>query len=69
MNLLENYLVKTIKIEPFTDEDWSNEPWAKGKEFIWVTATFTCYGREETNRRVYNKDEWQGIVNRGHYMA
>jgi hypothetical protein len=57
MNLLENYLVEVIKIEPFTDEDWSNEPWAKDKEFIWVTTTFNCYGRKETNRRVYSKDE------------
>lgn len=69
MNLLENYLVETIKIEPFTDEDWSNEPWAKDKEFIWVTAIFNCYGNITTHRRVYSKDEWQGIVNRGYYMG
>ena len=35
MNLLENYLVETIKIEPFTDEDWSNEPCAKDKELTY----------------------------------
>ena len=48
MNLLENYLVEVIKIEPFTDEDWSNKPWVKGKEFIWVTASFACYGKIST---------------------
>lgn len=69
MNLLEHYLVETISIEPFTDEDWSKEPWAKDKEFIWVTATFNCYGNLTTNRRVYSKDEWQEIVSKGYYMG
>lgn len=69
MNLLENYLVEVIKIEPFTDEDWSNEPWAKGKEFIWVTASFNCYGNISTHRRVYSTVEWQEIVDRGYYMG
>lgn len=69
MNLLEHYLVEVIKIEPFTDEDWSNEPWAKDKKFIWVTATFNCYGRLETTRDVYSTDEWQGIVDKGYYMG
>ena len=69
MNLLENYLVEVIKIEPFTDEDWSNESWAKGKEFIWVTASFNCYGNISTYRRVYSTIEWQEIVDRGYYMG
>lgn len=69
MNLLENYLVKIIKIEPFTDEDWSNEEWAKDKEFIWVTAVFNCYGCETTNRRVYDTKEWEAIVEKGYYMG
>lgn len=69
MNLLENYLVEVIKIEPFTDEDWSDEPWAKGKEFIWVTASFNCYGNISTYRRVYSTIEWQEIVDRGYYMG
>ena len=69
MNLLENYLVEVIKIEPFTDEDWSNEPWTKGKEFIWVTASFNCYGNISTYRRVYSTNEWQEIVDRGYYLG
>ncbi|KOY65501.1 hypothetical protein [Clostridium sporogenes] len=68
MNILENYLVEVIKIEPCND-DWTKEKWAKDKEYIWATATFNCYGRKETHRRVYSKEEWQGIVNRGYYMG
>ena len=69
MNLLEKYLVEGINIERFTDEDWSNEPWAKGKEFIMVTASFDCYGNISTYRRVYSTIEWQEIVDRGYYKG
>ena len=69
MNLLENYLVNVIKIEPFTDEDRSNEPWVNGKELIRVTASFDCYGNISTYRRVYSTIEWQEIVDRGYYMG
>ncbi|WP_346961600.1 hypothetical protein [Clostridium sp.] len=68
MNLLENYLVKVIKIEPCYEE-WVNEEWALGKEWIWVTATFICYGNKVTHRRIYNKEEWQWIVEKGYYMG
>ena len=69
MNLLENYLVEVIKIEPFTDEERSNEPWAKGKELIQVTASFDCYGNISTYRRVYSTIEWQEILDRGYYKG
>ena len=68
MNLLENYLIETIKIEP-CNEEWTKEDWSKDKEWLWVTATFNCYGNQETSRRIYSKDEWQGIVDRGYYMG
>lgn len=68
MNLLENYLVEVIKIEPCT-EDWTKEDWSKDKEWLTVTATFNCYGRKYTHTRPYTKEEWQGIVDKGYYMG
>jgi hypothetical protein len=68
MNLLENYLVETKKIEPCTD-DWTKEDWAKDKEWIYVTATFNCYGNKTTTRRPYSKDEWDAIVKKGYYLG
>lgn len=69
LNSLEHYLVEVIKIEPFTNKDWSNEPWAKGKEFILVTAKFNCYGNISTDTSVYSTTEWQEIVDRGYYIG
>lgn len=68
MNLLENYLVEVIKVEP-CEEDWTKEEWAKDKEWIWVTATFNCYGNKTTNRSIYSKEEWQDIIDKGYYMG
>ena len=69
MNLLENYLVKVIKIEPQCVEEWTKEDWAKDKEWMYITATFNCYGRETTHRRVYTKTGWQSIIDKGYYMG
>lgn len=68
MNLLENYLVEVFEIEP-CNEEWTKEDWAKDKEYIYVTASFNCYGNISKHRRVYTRDEWQGIVDRGYYMG
>lgn len=68
MNLLENYLVEVINVEP-CNEDWTKEEWAKGKEWIMVTATFNCYGCKDTHTRPYTKEEWQDIEDKGYYMG
>lgn len=69
MNLLENYLVEVIKIEPQCTEKWTKEDWAKDEEWNYITATFNCYGRKTTHRRIYNKPEWESIVELGYYMG
>lgn len=68
MNALENYLVEIIKIEKCNDE-WTQEDWAKDKEYIYVTAKFNCYGCISTERNVYSRDEWNKIVKRGYYIG
>ncbi len=68
MNLLEHFLVEVIKIEKF-DEDWTEEYWAKDKDWLWVTATFACYGRKDTHRRVYSREQWDNIVKQGYYLG
>lgn len=68
MNLLENYLVEVIKIEP-CEEFWTKEEWAKDKEWLYVTATFDCYGNKQTHRRPYKKEDWERIVDKGYYMG
>lgn len=68
MNTLENFLVEIIKIEKCNDE-WTQEDWAKDKEYIYVTAKFNCYGFISTKRQVYSKDEWNQIVKKGYYIG
>lgn len=62
MNLLENYLVKVHDIRP------CNEKWAEGKDYLYVTATFECYGRNSTTTDIYSRKEWNDIKEKGYCM-
>ena len=67
MNLVETYLVELVKTEPFNE--WDDEPWAKDKEFIEVTAIWNCYGRVEERTDIFEINEWSMIKEKGYYLG
>ena len=68
MNLLENYLVEVHSIEE-CKEEWTKEDWAKDSKWIWVDATFNCYGSKSRHRRPYKEEDWNSIKEKGYYMG
>ena len=63
MNILEHYLVETIKVEEYPKEDWMKEDWVE------VEAVFDCYGNKRMYKRPYPKSEWEEIVKKGYFMG
>lgn len=63
MNILEHYLVETIKVEESPKKDWMKEDWVE------VEAVFDCHGNKRVYNRLYPKSEWEKIVKKGYFMG
>ena len=64
MNILENYIVDIISVEPY------NAEWTKkfDKDFLKIKVKVDCYGHIEERTTVENVDDWKIIKDRGYFL-
>lgn len=68
MNLLEHYITKIDYVKEFNE--WNNEEWAKGIEFVKVGLWWRCYRDEdEFSEKIWRVSQWEQIKKQGYFMG
>ena len=63
MNLLENYIQDSYKIEPVIPSP------VKGVDYIKFKGKVDCYGNVQEETHIWSVEEWKQIKNQGYYLG
>ena len=64
MNVLENYIVNVLSVEPYEDE-WTKE---FDETFLKIRVVTDCHGNISANETVETEDNWEKIKERGYFL-
>ena len=63
MNLLENYIQDSYKIEPVISSP------VKGVDYIKFIGKVDCYGNVQEETHIWSVEEWKQIRKQGYYLG